>query len=137
MFGCYKWGLTKTMGLDQLPVRWKAPSANVGPAVLRVRFFRVKPDKIERLRDWMEELHRRRDEVLETFAQESVRQEAAWLMETAEGTILVYAIEAEDLEQAQRAVEEKPLPIDLEHRAAMDEVIEVPIELEQLLDERA
>ena len=105
--------------------------------MLRVRFFRVKPDKIDRLRDWMEELHRRRDEVLETFAQETVRQEAAWLMETAEGTILVYAIEAEDVEQAQRAVEEKPLPIDLEHRAVMDEVIEVPIELEQLLDERA
>ena len=105
--------------------------------MLRVRFFRVKPDKIDRLRDWMEELHRRRDEVLETFAQETVRHEAAWLMETAEGTILVYAIEAEDLEQAQRAITENPLPIDLEHRAVMDEVIEVPIELEQLLDERA
>jgi hypothetical protein len=105
--------------------------------VLRVRFFRVKPDKIDRLREWMEELHRRRDEVLETFAQETVRHEAAWLMETVEGTILVYAIEAEDLDQAQRAVEENPLPIDLEHRAVMDEIIEVPIELEQLLDERA
>jgi hypothetical protein len=105
--------------------------------VLRVRFFRVRPDKIDRLRAWMEELHHRRDEVLETFAQETVRHEAAWLMETAEGTILVYAIEADDLEQAQRAVEENPLPIDLEHRAVMDEVIEVPIELEQLLDERA
>lgn len=105
--------------------------------MLRVRFFRVRPDKVDRLRDWMEELHHRRDEVLETFAQETVRQEAAWLMETVEGTILVYAIEAEDLEQAQRAVEENPFPIDLEHGAVMEEVIEVPIELEQLLDERA
>jgi hypothetical protein len=105
--------------------------------VLLVRFFRLKPDKIDRLRDWMAELHRRRDEVLETFAQETVRHEAAWLMETVEGTILVYAIEADDLEQAQRAVEQNPFPIDLEHQAVMDEVIEVPIELEQLLDERA
>ena len=110
---------------------------NVGPAVLRVRFFRIKPEKVDRLRAWMEELSRRHDEVLETFAQETVQQEAAWLMETAEGTILVYAIEADDLDQARRAFEEKPLPIDLEHRAVMDEVIEVPIELEQLLDERA
>jgi hypothetical protein len=105
--------------------------------VLRVRFFRVRPDKIDRLRAWMEELSQRREEVLETFAHETVCHEAAWLMETVEGTILVYAIEAEDLDQAQRAVEENPLPIDLEHRAVMDEVIEVPIELEQLLDERA
>jgi hypothetical protein len=106
-------------------------------AVLRVRFFRVRPDKVDRLRAWMEELARRHDEVVVTFAQETVRHEAAWLMETVEGTILVYAIEADDLEQAQRAVEENPLPIDLEHRAVMDDVIEVSIELEQLLDERA
>jgi hypothetical protein len=105
--------------------------------MMRVRFFRVRPDKVDRLREWMEELHRRRDEVLLTFAQETVRHEAAWLMETVEGTILVYAVEADDLEQAERAVAENPLPIDLEHRAVMDEVIEVPIELEQLLDERA
>jgi hypothetical protein len=85
----------------------------------------------------MDELHRRRDEVLQTFAQETVRQEAAWLMETVEGTILVYAIEADDLDQAERVAKEHPLRIDLEHRAVMDEVIEVPIELEQLLDERA
>jgi hypothetical protein len=120
--------------LEQPP---SAASSNLGPGVLRVRFFRVRPDKVDRLRAWMEELARRRDEVLETFAQETVRQEAAWLMETVEGTILVYAIEAEDLDQARRAVEKNPFPIDLEHRAVMDEVIEVPIELEQLLDERA
>jgi hypothetical protein len=105
--------------------------------LLRVRFFKVKPDKVERLRAWMDELSRRRDEVLETFAQETVRHEAAWLLETAEGPILVYAIEAEDLEQARRAVEEHPQPIDLEHLAVMEDVLGAPYPAEQLLDERA
>jgi hypothetical protein len=122
---------------DGRDYRWRTPSDNVGGALLRVRFFKVKPDKVERLRAWMDELSRRRDEVLETFAQETVRHEAAWLLETAEGPILVYAIEAEDLEQARRAVEEHPQPIDLEHLAVMEEVLGAPYPAEQLLDERA
>lgn len=130
MFGYYRRGLTKTTPTS------RAPSANVGPAVLRVRFFKVHPDKVERLRAWMDELTKRRAEVLATFAQETVRHEAAWLLETTGGPILVYAIEAEDLEQAQRAVEENPFPIDLEHRAVMGVVLEGAIEVEQLLDER-
>jgi hypothetical protein len=72
--------------------------------VLRVRFLKVKPDRVERLRAWMDELARRHDEVVVTFAQETVRHEAAWLLETSAGPILVYAIEADDLDEAQRAV---------------------------------
>ena len=39
---------------------------------VRVRFLRVRPEKLERLRWWMEEVARRRDEALETLANESL-----------------------------------------------------------------
>jgi hypothetical protein len=72
--------------------------------VLRVRFFRVRPEKTDRLRWWMGEVARRRDEALETRANEAVRHEAAWLLETAEGPILAYAIEAEDMTRVDHAL---------------------------------
>lgn len=77
------------------------------------------------------------DEVLETFANEIVRHEVAYLLETSDGPVLVYAIEAEDLDHAARAVEENPLPIDFEHRRVMQEVLEEPIELDPILDLKA
>jgi hypothetical protein len=105
--------------------------------VLRIRFFRVLPENLPRLRFWMAELHRRRDEILETFASETVRQEAAYLLETGDGPLLAYVIEAEDLERAALAVEQDPKPIDHEHRRVMSEVLGEELFPELLLDERA
>jgi Family of unknown function (DUF6176) len=56
--------------------------------MVRVRCFRVRPEKVGRLRDWMDELSRRRDEVLETFANETVRHEVGYLFETTDGPML-------------------------------------------------
>lgn len=103
---------------------------------LRVRFFRVRPEKRDRLRWWMGEVARRRDEALETLANESVHHEAAWLLEPAEGPILVYAIEAEDLTRVDRAFESSSFAIDHEHRRLMDEVLMEPFPSEPLLDLR-
>lgn len=85
-----------------------------------------------RLRAWMSELNRRGDEVRETFRQETVRHERAWLLRGADAPILVYAIEAEDLELGHRVVRESPLPIDIEHRRVMAEVLEGPADAEPL-----
>jgi hypothetical protein len=60
--------------------------------------------------------------------------ELAYLIQGSDGPILVYIIEAEDLEQAARAVRENPLPIDLEHRQRMTEVLGDPASAESLLD---
>jgi uncharacterized ferredoxin-like protein len=103
--------------------------------VLRVRFFRVRPEQLERLRSWMAELSERRDEVLQTFQSETVRHEAAYLLEGNRGPVLVYIVEAEDLERAARAVEESPFPIDLEHRAVLREVLLEELPVETLFDE--
>jgi hypothetical protein len=102
--------------------------------MVRVRFFRVRPEKLERLRAWMAELAQREDEVQETFRQETVRHELAYLIEGPDGPVLVYIIEAEDLEQAARAVREHPLPIDLEHRQVVTETLGDPFPAECLLD---
>ena len=83
----------------------------------------------------MAELAERRQEVLETFANETVRHEVGYLMETSDGLVLVYAIEAEDLDRASQAVVERPFPIDLQHRKVMSEVLAEEIDLEPILDE--
>lgn len=103
---------------------------------VRVRFGRVRPEKVDRLRWWLGDVARHRDESLETLASEGVRHEAAWLLETAEGPILVYAIEAEDLARVDDAFKASTFPIDHEHWRIMDEVLAGAFPAEALLDLR-
>ncbi len=102
--------------------------------MVRVRCSKVKPGQLERLRSWMGELTDREEEVRETFRHETVRHEVALLIDGAEGPVLVYIVEAEDLNQAARAAEESTLPIDLEHRRVMSDVLGEPVKAERLLD---
>jgi RimJ/RimL family protein N-acetyltransferase len=102
--------------------------------MLQVSFKRVKSGKVDKLRAWMRELMDRRDEVVESFEQEGVRDEKAWLLQDDEGYILVYAIEAEDLDKARQAYRESTLPIDMEHREALTDVLGERIEPELLYD---
>ena len=92
--------------------------------MLRVVFSRVRDGQVDRLRVWMRELMARPDEVRATFDQEGVRHEVAYLVQAREGPVLVYAIELEDEDRAQQAFEHSTLPIDLEHRRTMTEVLE-------------
>ena len=87
--------------------------------MLKVVMYRVKPEKEQRLREWLLELTQRRHEVRETFIEETVRHEQAYLITTSEGLILIYAIEAEDLERGQNAFLNSTHPIDLEHKQVM------------------
>ena len=48
--------------------------------MMRLGFFKVRPDQVERLRAWMHELTQRRDEVLETFRAERTLHECAYLL---------------------------------------------------------
>jgi hypothetical protein len=91
--------------------------------MLEVVFRRVRPDKVDRLREWLREAERRADEIRQTFAQETMRHEIAYLIETREGPVLVYAMEAEDLEQAAAAYQGSALPIDREHHDVMADVL--------------
>jgi len=91
--------------------------------MLRVEFSRVREGQVDQLREWMRALMSRQAEVRQTFEQEGVRHEAAYLLEAAEGPVLVYAIELQDEARAMQAFESSTVPIDLEHRRRMDDVL--------------
>jgi Family of unknown function (DUF6176) len=91
--------------------------------MLKVVFRRVRPDQVDRLRSWLAELDRRHEEVRETFRQETVRHEIAYLLEDHGGHILVYAMEADDFDKAHDAFQASTLPIDLEHKEVMSAVL--------------
>lgn len=102
--------------------------------MLKVVIRLVNPGQEQRLRVWLSELMRRRDEVRETFKQESVRHEQGYLLSTSDGLVLIYVIEAEDLERASKAYKNSTLPIDLEHRQVMGQVLGDPAPFELLYD---
>jgi hypothetical protein len=56
--------------------------------MIRLAIRKVKPGQEGHLRAWMVELNRRSAEVRETFAQEGVRHEQAYLLKSAEGAVL-------------------------------------------------
>jgi hypothetical protein len=102
--------------------------------MLEVVFRRVKEPEVDRLRSWMAELNRRRDEVRETFRQETVRHEVAYLIEGVDGPVLVYAIEADDPALGHRVAAASDLSIDVEHRTVMASVLDGPAEAEKLYE---
>ena len=71
----------------------------------------------------MSELQNRADEVRQTFDNEGVSHEQAFLIETPRGPVLVYAAEVADVERGAQAFARSTLPIDLEHRQVMAEVV--------------
>jgi hypothetical protein len=96
--------------------------------------MRVHDHEVGRLRDWFAELMQRQDEVRETFRNEGVRHEQAYLLRSAEGTILVYAAEMDDPEAAHRAHAASTLPIDLEHREVMQLAQAAPADAQLVYD---
>ena len=99
--------------------------------MIKLAIRKVKPGEENHLRDWMAQLNSRRSEVQATFKQEGVRHEMAYLIDGADGPVLIYAMEADDHEHAAAAYAESSLPIDLEHRRIMKQVLgdRVPREL--------
>ena len=67
--------------------------------MLRVSLRRVKPGKEARLRAWLAELSARADEVRATFVDETVRHEQAFVLQTVDGPVLLYAMEAADFDR--------------------------------------
>jgi len=85
---------------------------------------RIRPDKLERLKAWFAEVETRGDEVRETFAQEGVTCEQAYLLSTSDGPVLIYVEECDDFEAAVRVFQNSTLAIDAEHKAVLADVIE-------------
>jgi Family of unknown function (DUF6176) len=102
--------------------------------MLHVTFRRVRPERVDALRAWMAELDRRREEVRATFRNEGVRHEQAFLIESADGPVLVYAHEVDDPAAASAAYGGSTLALDQEHREIMGSVLGEDAEVELLYD---
>ncbi len=102
--------------------------------MIQTFFSCVDDGELVRLRQWMGELRDRRDEVLETFANEGTRHEQVFLLRPDQGFVMVHVIEREDADAGRRAFLSSQLPIDVEHREVMDLVTVGPAEVELLLD---
>jgi hypothetical protein len=102
--------------------------------MLELAFHRVADGELDRLRSWMGELMRRRDEVIETFENEGTRHEVAYLLSTSDGPILVQAMEVEDRERARAAFRSSSLPIDVEHKQVMRRVLGEAVPAEALYE---
>ena len=102
--------------------------------MIKLGIRRVKPEEVGRLREWMSQLDKRRDEVQATFRQEGVQHEQVYLLDVPGGPIMVDAMQAPDHDRAAKAFLESKLPIDAEHKAVLKQVLGEPVLQELLFD---
>ena len=83
----------------------------------------IDPEKVDRLRGWIDEIHEREDEALASMEAERMHAEAAFLRETDDGTYLYAYMAADDVEAALAALAESDRDIDERHREVMEDVV--------------
>ncbi len=98
---------------------------------------RIDPAHRERVVEWLRTVDGpRREEALAALSAEGVRHETALLLETADGPVLVYAMETDDIDRSRSVADDSPRPIDAEHRAVMRAADAGPADAAILLDLR-
>lgn len=102
--------------------------------MLNVSFARIRSDKEQYLRKWLAELNSRQDEARQSLAQEGTRQEQAYVLSTADGPILVYAMEASDAQRAYAAYGKSKLAVDEKHRAVLAECVAESLDVDPLYE---
>jgi hypothetical protein len=96
--------------------------------------IKLKPDSIDRVREWAQTINSRKGEALATLRDETVIIEAAFLDRTDGGDYLIAIMKAESFEKSSEAAKKSTHAIDEYHRRVMLEVREERIELELLVD---
>jgi hypothetical protein len=96
--------------------------------------IKLKPNSIERVREWAETMNARREEALATLRDETVIVEAAFLDQTDEGDFLITFMKAESLAKAREAVKSSIHDIDKFHRKFKQEAWGERKTLELLVD---
>jgi len=92
--------------------------------VIEMIIRRVRPGHEQQLRDWLAEAQGpRRAEAQATLVEEGIDHEKAALVDTGDGLLLVYAMQSDDFERARKVAYTSTLPIDVEHRAHMQECL--------------
>ncbi|MRG58966.1 hypothetical protein GE115_03655 [Agromyces sp. CFH 90414] len=99
---------------------------------------RIRSDQRDRVVGWLREIDGpRRPEALESLAAEGVDHEAAMIIDTSDGPVIVYAMQTDDLAGSRDVADAPPWIVDAEHRAVMLAVGDGPAPAEVVLDLRA
>jgi L-rhamnose mutarotase len=83
----------------------------------------IRPEKVQDLKDWMDEVRNRMDEIVETLQDEGVKTESVFLEDSAQGAFLVTYMEAEDVQKAQQTFAESTNEIDVQHKQTLEECL--------------
>jgi Family of unknown function (DUF6176) len=103
--------------------------------MLRVAIRRVNPGRANELREWLAQVNGpRRVEALATLVDEGITHEQAYLIEGAEGPVVVYVMEVDDIEATQEATRSSEHPIVADHKRVMELAVGDPLPSELLLD---
>jgi hypothetical protein len=91
--------------------------------MLKVGLVTLHRDKVEAFKAWKATLARRKDEVLETFEAESTRSEFVAILNNTDPPVVVYAMEAVDFAKADEAFKHSAFPIDIAHKAVLNDCL--------------
>jgi hypothetical protein len=97
----------------------------------------VNPQRADELREWLAEVNGpRRDEALATLADEGCTHEQVYLIEGADGPVVVYVMEVADIDASEEAARSSRHAIDADHKRVMQQAVGDPLAFELLLDLR-
>lgn len=96
--------------------------------------IKLKPNSLEKVREWAKTINERKAEALATLRVESVVLETVFLDQTNEGDFLFYLIKVENFEKAKKAVQKSIHKIDEYHQNFKRETWEDGKKLEMLID---
>lgn len=84
--------------------------------MLSVTINKIRPGAEPRLREWLSEMSSRRSEVIETFADQTVRHVQAFIVQGADGPLFMMVAEIEDPARAERRARSFPWRPETLHR---------------------
>ncbi len=87
------------------------------------RRIKLKPNSIERVREWARTLTTRKEEALETLRNEGVAIESVFLESCPDGDYLIYYMKAKDFNKVKEVFDKSTLPIDVYHRKFKQETM--------------
>lgn len=96
--------------------------------------IKLKPDSLEKVREWAKTINERKDEALETLRDEKVILETVFLDQNSEGDFLIYVMKAASFAKARQAVQKSIHSIDEYHQNFKRECWEDGKRLEVLID---
>lgn len=96
--------------------------------------IKLKPNSLEKVREWAKTINARKPEALATLRDEGVILEAVFLDQTSEGDFLVSIMKAENFEKACEIVQKSVHEIDVIHQKFKQETWENHKKLELLIE---